>query len=201
LYLPFQRWVETNSCAASAIAKVLTRSNIQYEVFTEGDWNQKTLRRRSSPLPLWIIESPDILTEAQQQLVQKHQKHGGSVLFANQPNWAERLAPRIPHPSLEITGPSTVRGVLHDGPRGTVLHLYNLNLERIDSFTDSVRPAENLRVRCRVPGRTVHSVTAFSADPEATQGSIPFTTARSGHDSELIFQLPHLEISTLVVIE
>src|SRR5262249_6790992 len=37
LYVPFQRWVKTDQCAASALASTLTKENIQYKVISEDD--------------------------------------------------------------------------------------------------------------------------------------------------------------------
>jgi len=201
LFMPFQKWVDTNHCLASSLASVLSRSNVQYEVISEDYWTLGNLARDRRHLPLLVIESPDVLSPSQRAVVERFRKRGGGVLFSNQSGWMDQLASLIPRPSLELTGPRTVRGVLRDTESASVLHLYNLNIERLSSFEDSVTAVENLRVRCRVPRRNVQSVTARSADSGASVGLVKFEALRIGGESVVTFELPRIEISTLVLVE
>jgi hypothetical protein len=59
--------------------------------------------------------------------------------------------------------------VVHDQPGKQIVHLLNLNVQRLSSFEDKVNPATDVRVQVRVPF-AARSVNALSADAEATQG-------------------------------
>ncbi len=93
--------------------------------------------------------------------------------------------------------PPTVRAVVREKAGKTIVHLLNLNVQRISSFEDRVTPASNLRVRLRC-STTPKSVTALSADSSATQGTVPFKTVGDG---QIELTLPTLEISTILVVE
>lgn len=201
LLLPFQRWVETNTCVASQLAKILTRSNIQYEVLSEQDWTLKNFTRTRKTLPLVICESPDVLSPKHQNLLGRFEKRGGKVLFANQPDWMRQLSNDPFHPSVTLEGPHTLRAVVRDADRGTLLHLYNLNIGKISSFHDHLIPAESVRAQCWVPNKTIRSVTALTADPTATAGKLKFEVVREKNGCLVIFELARVDISTLIVME
>jgi hypothetical protein len=94
-------------------------------------------------------------------------------------------------------GPPTVRVVVRQKDRKTIVHVLNLNVQRISSFRDQVKPVENLRVQLRVDAKP-KKLTALSADESATRGEIDFKSLEGGR---IEFTVPHLEISTILVIE
>lgn len=93
--------------------------------------------------------------------------------------------------------PPTVRAVVREKAGKTIVHLLNLNVQRISSFEDRVTHASNLHVRLRC-ATTPKTITALSADSPATHGNIDF---KSLGDGQIEFVLPRLEISTILVVE
>jgi hypothetical protein len=94
-------------------------------------------------------------------------------------------------------GPPTVRVVVRQKDRKTIVHVLNLNVQRISSFQDQVKPAENLRVQLRLDAKP-KQITALSADESATRGDVAFKTLEDGR---IECTIPHVEISTILVIE
>ena len=90
---------------------------------------------------------------------------------------------------------------MSDQPDKTIVHLLNLNVQRLSSFQDKVTPATDVRLRIRVPFATVHSVTALTADTEATHEQCQFITTADKGDTIADISVPRVEISTLLVIE
>ena len=88
-----------------------------------------------------------------------------------------------------------------DQPRRTLVHLLNLNIERVSSFQDKVRSANDIQVSVRVPFAEVRSVRALTADSDATAGALKFTTERDGAETIVRVVVPRLEIATLLVCE
>lgn len=201
LLMPFQRWVETNTCVATRLASLLTRSNIQYEVLAEESWTLKNFTRTQSPLPLILCESPDVLTPKHRTLLDRFEKRGGTILYADQDDWFRKLGDAGLHPSITLAGPRTLRAVVRDGKHNTILHVYNLNIEKVSSFQDHLVPAEFVRLQCRIPRPAVRSVTAWSADPSATTGALRFEVVRNDDGCMLQFELPRIEVSTLIMVE
>lgn len=201
LLLPFQRWVETNTCRALQLANVLSRSNIQYEVLAEEDWTLKNFTRAKTPLPVVMCESPDFFSPKQRVALDRFERRGGRIVYADQATWWRTLMEGGLQPSITLEAPPTLRVVVQDAKKGTVLHFYNLNIEKVSPFQDRLVPAEFVRVECRIPRHSVRSVTAFSADARASTGSLKFETVRERGGCSVQFQLPTIEISTLVLVE
>ncbi len=103
--------------------------------------------------------------------------------------------------SVALEGPPTMRVVVRDQPsrRRTIVHLLNLNVQRLSSYDDRVTPAENirLRVRCASPKR----VRALSADAGATAGIIAFHMASEHERSFVELSVPKVVLSSVLVIE
>jgi hypothetical protein len=53
----------------------------------------------------------------------------------------------------------------------------------------------------RVPMKRVRSVEAMTVDTYATHGKIDFTSVKGSNGSQVLFRVPNLGISTIVVIE
>ena len=105
------------------------------------------------------------------------------------------------NPSLKIDGPATVRAVVRDQPKRRIVHLLNLNVQRLSSFEDKVTPARDVRLQVRLPFPTFKTVKALSADPEASQGLIPYKLVRDKKGALLEITVPRLVVSTILVIE
>ena len=81
-----------------------------------------------------------------------------------------------------------------------MVHLLNLNVQRLSSFQDKVQPAENVRVTCRIPFKDVRSVRALTADNSGTSGDVGFSAKPDGNDTIVEATLPRLEIATILLI-
>src|SRR5262249_3951643 len=104
-------------------------------------------------------------------------------------------------PSLLIEGPATLRAVVRDQPLRTLIHVLNLNVERVSSFEDRVTPARDIRLICRVPFIKVRSVRALTADSEGSSGPLAFTVRRDGSEQIIETTLPKLHLASIVAIE
>jgi hypothetical protein len=213
LFLPFRRWVESKRCVASELAAKLSAANIQYAVVTEDD-----LVRVLTPAPgsvpaggirtaagtpvkrVFLVESKSVLQPAEVAALEKFEQAGGLLVAADEGDWMKTLDTSLSR-SLELTGPPTVRAVVRDQPSRTIVHLYNLAIERLSSFDDKVTPAADLSLRVRVPMPEVKSVSLLSADTGVTGGPIAYTIDPSSGDLVVEFKVPKLAVSSLVVIE
>jgi hypothetical protein len=106
-------------------------------------------------------------------------------------------------PSVELEGPATVRAVVYDQPGRSIVHLYNLGVERISSFEDKVTPATEVRLRVRTYLPEVKQASIRTADAAGTAGELPFTTAQDEGDRGAVVEMvvPRLDVSALVVIQ
>ncbi|MFA6241561.1 MAG: hypothetical protein WC655_11555 [Candidatus Hydrogenedentales bacterium] len=197
LLLPFQRWLQTEDCVALKLAARLKRANIQFEVLSEDDFTAA----RAGAARVTLLESRDVASEPAKQTLQSLEQAGKPVVTAESPRWFESLQKAIGSPSLTIDGPATVRGVVRDTKTSTVVHVYNLNVERLSSFEDKITPAENLRVSVLVPFAQVKSVQFSSADPETPSREIEFAATAEGSGSRIEVTIPKIEVSAMIVIE
>ena len=82
-----------------------------------------------------------------------------------------------------------------------MVHLLNLNIERLSSFQDRVQPAEHVGISCRVPFKGVRSVRALTADQSGTSGPLEFSATPEAKETLIETKLPRLDIATIVLIE
>jgi hypothetical protein len=199
LFLPFRRWVDTENCTASALAARLTKENIQYKIICEDDFASIAQQKKRSVLLLDAISG---LTPAEQQTVAAVEKDGTAIIAADKPNWFERVRAAIGKPSIGVDAASTVRAVVHDQPGRTIVHLYNLDVERLSSFEDKVTPAKDVAFALTAPFK-VRAVTLYTADAGA--GAVPtplkFKSGPPTDGSLIQVQVPQLHISAIVVID
>lgn len=198
LFLPFRRWIETDVCTASALATALSRANVQYEVISEDDFR---LTDRAPQPSVLLVESLSGLTPEESAAVDTFRQQGGQVMTAKVPDWLQQVQRAVSRPSLAVEGPSTVRAVMRDQPMRTIVHLFNLNVERVSSFKDKVTPATDIKLTARVPFQNVREVKILTADEKGAAGSLEYESERDGDGSRLEFVVPRLEISAIVVIE
>ncbi len=186
LFFPFREWSKTATCRAWQLSVALTQAGIQYDVVCEDDFIQRLKKEKTATL---LMESPAVLTKAEAEAVAKFKLRGGQVAY--------EIAKLPANRSITLQAPPTVRAVVNDQPHRTVVHLLNLNIQKLTSFTDKVTPAENIHVSVKVPFKYPHKVKVLTTDADATQGELKFTTDHGMTE----FTIPHLAISTIVVIE
>jgi hypothetical protein len=198
VFLPFRRWLDTTDCAALKTAPALSRANIPFRVLTEDNLSHSLASGAPTAL---LLESESFLTESERAALTKYKSAGGHVVRTDNPDWPATLRDAIPRPCLTLTAPPTLRALVREQGGRTIVHLLNLNIRRLSSFEDRVTPATDLKLRIRCgPARPI-SVQALTADPDATAGRLPFTTAREDGATVLEVTVPRIEISTLLVIE
>lgn len=195
LYLPFRRWVEVERCRASELAAELCRHNIQFEVVSDEDLSDRALRAA----PVFLVEQRSVLRTAEAKSVERFERRGGKVVTADHAEWLQELQARMCPPAVRIDVPA-VRAVVVDQHQATVVHLLNLAVRKQSSFADVVAPATNIRVRLRVPFRTVHRVTATTADEGTTCGSLAFSCQREGAAMICKFVVPRLEVGMILEV-
>jgi hypothetical protein len=211
LFLPFRQWLKSPKCEASTLAARLTAANIQYAVVSEDDFVQSvtpkpdttTARGTAAGLPvrqICLIESRSVLQPAEKTALEQFEAAGGLALYADESDWMKDIETRLSQ-SLQVIASPTIRAVARDQKDRTIVHLYNLGIERLSSFEDKVTPAADIALRVRVPFSSVKSVKALSVDAEATKGDLKFTTDPTSSDVVIETKILRLQISTILVIE
>lgn len=200
LFLCFRRWLETEHCAVSDLAAALSRANIPFAVASEDNLVQALGSRDSRPQVL-LLDSFSRLNGTEKEAAESFQQNGGSVMAADAHDWLVSVQYAIEKPSLTLRAPAGVRAVIRDQPKRTLVHLYNLNVQKLSSFDDKIFLAKDIHLSVRVPMKRVHSVRALTADPGATSGPLEFTTRRDDKEIVVEISVPELEISEILVIE
>jgi len=113
----------------------------------------------------------------------------------------EEVRRTLTSPSLVMDGPATLRAIVRDQAGRTIVHVLNLNVERLSSFEDRVTPATEIRLFCRVPFTKVRSVRSFTADTEGAAGALPFKLHKDGNGRIVEATLPKLQLAAMVLIE
>jgi len=197
LYLPFQRWIKTDQCVASALAATLTKENIQYQVISDKDLDSFAKQKSR---PVLLVESRAVFTWREQPAVATIDKEGSGIVTADQKDWLQQLRRKIATPSVAVTGAPNVRAVVHDQGGRTILHLYNLKIQRLSSFEDKITPATDIGLSVTTPAN-VRSVRVLTADAGATSGPVEFKTSRAGNGAFVQMKIPRLDITAFVIIE
>jgi len=200
LFLCFRRWLETDHCAVSAMAAALGQANIQFAICSE-DNLAEDIASRLPRLPVLLIESYSVLNEAEKRAVETFKAKGGRLVASDENNWMGNLRGAIEKPAIVLRAPAALRAVVRDQPKRTVVHLYNLDVQRGAPYEDMVHPAQQIGLMLRVPFKRVHSVRALTADAEAAQGPLAFTAQPEGKGTVVEMTYPRLEVSTILVIE
>jgi hypothetical protein len=198
LFVPFRRWLETDHCIASNLAAALTAGNFQYRVVCEDNFD---LTPSNGRLPALLVESRNVFTPAEKSAIAAFEQKGGHVVTADKGDWLAALNMAIGEASIEIIGPRTVRGVVHDQPDRTILHVYNLNVQRLSSFDDKVTPVKNVQFHVRVPFEKIGSIRMESADETASHENVIHEISKGPAPKSVHIVIPTLAISAVVVIE
>jgi len=217
LLLPFEKWLVTERCEASRLAKDLSRANVQFEVIsdetlragaTHSIFEGKFPASPAQPIPktlrgakVFLVESLSDIDSDQLMLLNHFTRQGGSIIATEKGDWMDKCQEAIGQPSVEIREAPAVRAVVRDQPGRTIVHLLNLDVRRISSSQEKVTPVENLRIAVRIPFRKVHSIRALTADAAGASGSLTFSSAEKGGGSLVETTFPHLEIAALLIIE
>jgi hypothetical protein len=217
LFLPFRDWLATDHCRASGLAAELVRANVQFEVICEDDLRPASAPRlfpgKAPSVPpsvppealrgtkLLLASSCSDFTKGELKLLESFVRAGGSIMSADKADWLKVVQAAIGEPAIRLDGPASVRASVYDQPHRTIVHLLNLNVQRLSSFEDRVTPAADLRLAVRVPLRKVRSVRALTADAAGTSGALPFSGTAQGGETLVQIPLPRLEIATILVIE
>ncbi len=161
---------------------------------------EKALAATNAPRAL-IVESAEILNEAEKAVIEKYKAAGGQVIWSQSPTWFKDFPVAAKTPTVVMDGQPTTRVIVRDQGKKTIVHILNLNVERLSSFTDRVKPATDVHFSLHCAGEAPRSVTALSADPDATRGAIQFTTRTGKEGSEIELMIPRVTLSTILVIE
>jgi hypothetical protein len=197
LFLPFRRWIETTDCQPLRVAQALSAANVQFEVVCEDDLAE-TL---ASPW-LLIVESSSVLLPAEEEMVKMFTAKGGQVIWSKDDNWLSKLQSAIKKRAVVVHGPLTIRAVVRDQEHRTIVHMLNLDAQRLSSFEDKVSEASNVRLQVRAPFTNVHAVTLVSSDPAATRGPVRFDLAPDGDGWSVVdLTIPRVILSTILLIE
>jgi len=199
LFLCYRRWLETDHCAASSMAAALGQANIQFAVCSE-DNLAEDIATGYLRAPVLLVESLSVLNPAEQQAVENFRLSGGRVVASDENDWMGKVRRAIEKPAIVVRGPATLRAVVRDQNTHTIVHLYNLDVQRLSGAEDHVHPARQIGITLRVPFRRVHSVHALTADAGSTLGALKFTAQREGRESVVELTYPQLEISSILVI-
>ncbi len=199
LFLPFRKWADTLNCWALDAAAALSRSNIQFQVVCETDFS-KRLNSDSARKSILLLETQSDLNAREKLTLKNFLKKQGRIIFAEKTNWLSELQTTLANPSIVVNGPPTVRATVSDQNKQTIVHLLNLNIQRLSSFEDKVTPATNVLVKIRVPFAKVHSITMLSADAGSTQ-ELYFTSRRGKGESWVETRIPELKISSILTIK
>ena len=217
LFLPFRNWLVTGQCRASQLAAELTRANLQFEVICEDGLcaeaeshvltgkapavSSRDIPKQLRGTRVLVAGSRSDFVASETNLLERFTRAGGSVITAEKADWLKAVQAAIGEPSVRVQGPVTVRAVVRDQPHRTMVHLLNLNVQRLSSFEDKVTPVTDLRVAVLVPLKKVHSVRALTADGAGTSGALRFTSTAKGRETLVQTTLPRLEIATMLRIE
>jgi hypothetical protein len=91
--------------------------------------------------------------------------------------------------------------VVRDQGRRTIVHLLNLNIQRLSSFEDKVTPASDIGIQVRVPLKRVHKVRLLTSDEPQLPELLPFVTRTDKGDTVVDFKVCRLAVSVIAVIE
>ena len=197
VFLPFRRWVETDTCAASELTAELSAARIQYGVFCEDDFALDRLRRSK----VVLVENRTVLTDAERSILNEYASAGGTVLEATDSGWLDAVGKAVVHPSVTLDAPREVRVVVRDQPRRTIVHVMNLNIKRLDPFHDTVTPARDVRLGVSVPFSKINSVRYATPDADGVFAEVEHERASNPNGSLIRCTIPNVDISGILVVD
>jgi hypothetical protein len=209
VFLPFREWMQTDQCIGSTLAAGLSKANIQYVVICEDQLRDRRAFGDLADAKILLVGSRGDLTKAEREathsflrkgtIIEAREKPGPKSVFRS--DWLKDVRAALPNPSLQLEGPTTLRAVVRDQQKRTIVHLLNLNVQKLSSFTDKITPAMEVRLTVRVPFKRVHSVKVLTADAEGSWGSLEFQIGHTMSGSIISTVVPRTEIASLIMIE
>jgi hypothetical protein len=194
---PYENWLRRTDCPTANLARDLSAHNIQYEVVTEANLTPAMLRAYRTVV---YAAQEGLVRPATTEMLRTFEQQGRRVLPVRAAN-ADVLSAL--KPSVVVDGSPGVRAVARRSKDGhCLLHLYNLNVMRQDSYHERVTPAENVRVAWLLP-RGVPGVTRvrlLTPDSAGTGGWESCTATRVGDRTRLDFVVPKLWVWTVVTL-
>ena len=144
-----------------------------------------------------LLGSRSDLTANDQKIIERFSRQGGAIVAADKPEWLKQVQSRIGRPSVLVKGSHPVRAIVRDQHGRTIVHLLNLDVQRLSSFQDKVNPVLDLHLTLRVPFRKVRSVRALTADADGTSGALKFAASPEGRETVVETTLARLAIATI----
>ncbi len=192
-YIPVEKWSTLSDTELLNCVSVLENQNIQFVAACEDNIGEY-LKVKPMPVVVALGKHDDT------HLDPFRNNHGVVLSTTDDKNWIGDMQKALTNaPTFKV--PRSVRVVVRDQPERTIVHLLNLNVQRISSFEDKVTPASDISLKLHVPVKKVRSVEALTADESATQGTVEFTAVQAEGGSDVSFQVPSLDISTIIVIQ
>lgn len=191
VFLPMRRFVDTDHCVVSDICAELGRSNTQYGVFCEEDFDQGLAASR-----VLVVESKKVLSAEEHAKVDRFRKEGGVLIEAAKSGWLQQLAEAITTPAVRLEAPATVRVALLRQQGRLIIHLLNLDVRRRSSFEDEVYPASDVRLLLR---RDLSPTESFTLHVIA-KDSVTLPRVPSKKDPRYdVVTVPLLDVNALIV--
>jgi hypothetical protein len=208
LVWPYENWLRREDCPTARLARLLSARNVQYQAVREEELTPDRLRL--APAAAWSADE-GLARPATPVLLDAYRRGGGTVLplrmDASQSQPAgdlRRVDEVLGAARVAIENGPSVRAVVRRAADGRlVLHLYNLEVSRIDTWHDRILPAENLRVSWLLPGKPVNrpGLVILSPDEDARPHPVSCTAEPVSGHTRLTFTVPKLSIWAVVVSE
>lgn len=195
LVWPYENWVNRSDCPTTHLARAMSAASFQYDVVTEADLTSARLKAYRA---VTFASEEGLARTETAKLLARYTQRGGKVipLGSDLAPLREALGPV----SVTLDQPA-VRGVVRRTRSGEyLLHLYNLNVTRQDTYDDSVTPAENVHVSWLLPAgaRAPKEVQLLTPDSNGTSGEAAWKMQSVGNRPRLDFVVPRLWVWTIV---
>jgi hypothetical protein len=219
LVWPYENWLRQPDCITAYLARELSAANLQYDVVTEADLSPQRLK--AYPTVAYSTEEGLVRPKTMETL-RAYEQQGGHVVAigpgvdavpagvraeskaAGYSAAVSRLKEILDPPSVVLDGPVGVRAVVRRAKTGELLlHLYNLNVTRQDSYHDRVEPVENLRIVWYLPAGEAGAggLRLQTPDEQATSGSLTCAATHAKGRVRLEFVVPKLKIWTIARLQ
>jgi len=221
LLWPYENWVHESQCRTAELARELSAANLQYEVVVEADLTASRLRGVQTVVR---CGAEALARPASRELLQAFERRGGRVISigtAPQTSRTDKAAAASPAGrsakwdltnliqalgtnAVTVESGAGVRAVVRRARSGEyLLHLYNLNVTRQDTYHDRVEPVENVRVSWRLPagGQEPRMLQLFTPDESGTSGSVDAHWHKVENEIRVAFIIPRIWLWTIVSAE
>lgn len=197
---PYDNWLQRDDCPTARLAQSLSAANVQYDPIVEQDLTPAKLSQYR--YAVWVEAS---MKPAIQGIISGFIKSGGKAhplpttgtLPAS--NGGADLGS-----SVTVEGAPGVRASVRTTGSKLLLHLYNLNVIRVDDYHDKVEPAGKVAVSWLLPkgaSLTGLKLQCLTPDTEGYSGTLPFTKAKEGDRTRIYFTVPSLHIWSVIRAE